>query len=167
MKYVFTLIVLAIFFCGCNDNNDQNTLLSTPGDLKSVTYVVDLNRDTTLRTEHGAILKIPCGTLSVSNGNKVALEIKEAYSLSQIIKAGLTTGSNGSPLSSGGMIYINPKDGQDVRINKPIEVSIPAKFLQKDMKTYKGEENEDGTINWVNPETLSENTQLTAITKGQ
>jgi mono/diheme cytochrome c family protein len=57
-------------------------------------------------------------------------------------------------LQSDGMIYINTKDGGDVKLNKPIGISIPAGYTEN-MQLYKGEKKEDGSVNWINPLTLN------------
>lgn len=166
MKYIFPLLAVILLLMACNNSN-VNDLITTPDNIKVEEYTVDIEKDTTLRTSNGALIKIPKGALVATKGKSVVLEIKEAYTIAQMVKSGLTTASDGKPLSSGGMMYINAKDDQDVTINKPIEISLPSKFLEKDMQLYKGVTNDDGTINWVNPEALPENEKLTTIIKGQ
>ncbi len=168
MKYIISLLVIAaIIVLSCNTGNKNSRPFSKPGDVVPDEYVINIDNDTTLVTKHGALLKIPKGSLSTSNGNTVTLEIKEAYTIEQMIYAGLTTTSNGEPLSSGGMIYINAKKGQDVKINQPIKVAIPADYLENGMQLFKGVETEDGSINWTEPGSLPENKQLAAIDKGK
>jgi hypothetical protein len=111
---------------------------------------IDNTRDTSVQTANGAVLKIKKGSFS---SDKVKLQIKEAYSIEQMILAGLTTESNGKPLSSGGMIYIASVD-RDVNINKPLRISIPTVYYDNKMQVYRGEE-KDGKINWINPQPLA------------
>lgn len=166
MQKFFSFVVLVLLLAGCKGpvTNYTNGLFSTDS-LQTQNYTIDINADTLLATAGGAWLKIEKGTFSAA-GNKVTLEIKEAYSIEQIIKAGLTTQSNGQPLSSGGMIYINAAAGQKVTVNKAFKVALPSSFLDKDMQLYKGEKNAAGNINWTNPSTVDTNSQLTAIQKG-
>jgi cytochrome c2 len=93
------------------------------------------------------------------------LEVKEAYTLEQMIKANLTTQSNGQPLSSGGMIYVNAANGQAIKIIKAIKVAVPTRYLDKKMQLYKGDET-DSCINWNNPVTLTDNPMLSKIDEG-
>jgi hypothetical protein len=111
-------------------------------------------------------LKIPKGALKPANGNTVTLEIKEAYSIRQMIEGGLVTESNGEPLSSGGMIYINAVSGENVTFTQPIKVAIPADYLQNGMQLYKGKR-DNGKINWTDTSALPENKQMTAIDSGK
>ena len=120
-------------------------------------YTIDLSRDTTLLTLRGAILRIPRGTLEAEGAGSVQLEIKEAYSITEMVRAGLVTKSKGQPLSSGGMIYINAVGGQAVRIKRPIAVSLPTARLREGMQLFAGKMNEKGVIDWDYPVALAEN----------
>jgi hypothetical protein len=165
-RSVFAVLVVFASIISCNISNNSNKLLNTDN-LPLQEYTIDITRDTTLVTKNGALLKIPKGSLVTDKGNTVALEIKEAYSLQQMIEAGLTTQSNGEPLSSGGMIYINAAAGQNVTITQPIKVAVPSGSLIKGMQLFKGEKDENGNINWKDPAKLPENQQLNSIDQGQ
>jgi hypothetical protein len=167
MRYsVFALLIAFAFIFSCNTSKTSNKFLS-PENLATGEYTIDISRDTTLVTLNGALLKIPKGSLTTDKGNTVTLEIKEAYSLQQIIQAGLTTQSNGEPLSSGGMIYINAKGEQNVKITQAIKVAIPTGYLSNNMQLFKGQKDENGNINWNEPASLPENKQLTSVQQGQ
>jgi hypothetical protein len=165
MKYCISLFIicLAILFA-CNTAK-QVKLFSTDN-LETNQFIINTDKDTVIQTPGMALVNIPGGSLSPGSGNSVTLEIKEAYTMADIVKAGLNTTSNGQPLSSGGMIYINVKE-KDVKINKPIEVAMPSGNLNSGMQLYKGEVNAEGKINWVNPSPLPGNTQLNAFDNGK
>ena len=165
MRYIFTLLIIGfVLFIGCN--TPTNSKLFSTGSLPAEQFSIHTDKDTTLQTKNGALLKVPKGALSV-DGGVANLEIKEAYSIQQMIQAGLVTNSNGEPLSSGGMIYINAAGGQKITFNQPIKVAIPTDYLAKDMNLFKGQKDENGNINWTDPVALPENKQLTAIDKGK
>ncbi|MBL7748281.1 MAG: c-type cytochrome, partial [Chitinophagaceae bacterium] len=164
-KVVITSLFLFCIIIACKQTK-QNRLLQKPGEIKADEYLIDITKDTTLVTKNGALLKIPKGALN-SKSSTVTLEIKEAYTMAQMIKAGLTTQSNGELLSSGGMIYINAKAGEEVTINQPIKVALPTNALQEGMQLFKGKMNEDGQLNWTEPDTLPENKQLNRISQGK
>ena len=111
-------------------------------------FTINSTKDTSLETLHGSIIRIMAGTFSVSG--EVELEIREAFTASEILAAGLTTESDGRPLISGGMIYINTVK-QGVRLVKPIRVSIPNKIYDPEMQIFKGVETDSGSINWTSP----------------
>ena len=167
MRKLLRLLPVVLFFYSCTapSTNIPVGLLSTDS-LPIQNFTIDINTDTLLHTSNGTWLKIDKGTFSSGNG-KVALEIKEALSMQQIIRAGLVTASNGQPLASGGMIYINAAAGQKVTINKPFKVAVPAASLDKSMQLFKGEKTTDGNMNWKDPKAVDDNIQMNAIKKGE
>jgi len=107
-----------------------------------------------LRTAKGAAIIIAKGSLQ-AKGNTVQLEVKEAYTISDMIKGGLTTKSGTNILSSAGMIYINAVE-PDVKIVKPLKVATPSDLYRDNMQLYQGVLNKDSTINWIKPCTVGE-----------
>lgn len=163
--FLALLLMATIFACKQFDQNRVNRLTNT-SKLPSSTYSIDITRDTALITKKGAVIKITAGSLQ-SSTSIVQLEIKEAYSITDIVKAGLITRSNNEPLSSGGMIYINAVSGQEVKIAKAISVAIPTSSLNPAMQLYKGEIKNDSSVNWVDPQPLEENPQAKALNAGK
>jgi mono/diheme cytochrome c family protein len=165
-----TLVVAALLVAviyGCRQTgNTVHSLLETSR-LKSQLFSIDITHDTTLVTQNGAVIKLPKGTLKAEGTSSVQLEIREAYSMQDIIRAGLITLSNGQPLSSGGMIYINPVEASTVKIVKPIFVAIPTSFIDSRMQLFKGEVKADSTINWTNPQALPANPQQAKLEQGK
>lgn len=152
MRYIILLLATAAIIIACNTGSKTKGSFK-PGNLETSQFVINIDRDTTIQTKNGALLKIPKGALSTDDAKTVTLEIKEAYNFQQMIQAGLTTQSNGEPLSSGGMIYINAAAGQNVKITQKIQVAIPSNYSQKDMQLFKGEEDNDN-LNWTDPQPL-------------
>jgi len=161
---IIGLLAGIVYACNQQDNK-MNPLLGTSKLLTQV-FSIDITKDTTLHTKNGALIRIPRGALA-SGSNPVQLEVKEAYSIQDIVKAGLTTMSNGQPLSSGGMIYINAVGENTVKITQKISIATPTPFLDSSMQLYKGELKSDSTINWVDPKPLAVNPQLTALDSGR
>lgn len=160
ISFLLTSLIAAVFILTQCSNSGKRSLFNTDS-LSIQEFRIDNSKDTDIRTLNGAIIHIPAGAFKSSNA--VSLEIKEAYSVEDMLKAGLTTRSNGNILSSGGMFYINTKENAE--IIKPISVALPGSPLVKEMKLYKGDQKGD-SINWVNPTALPENPQLKAINTG-
>jgi hypothetical protein len=160
MRFTF---ILALALCLSSCSTEQKEIFSTEN-LPSQNFTINISRDTTIRTAKGTWLDIPKGSIEADEEN-VTIEIKEAFSLADMIKAGLTTESNGQPLSSGGMIYINANE--NARIVKPIRIATPSGFLENNMQLFKGDRTEDGKINWVEPKPLEPNEQLAANENGR
>lgn len=151
-RYLLYCLLALIGCSACNSGNEAQQSLTHL--LPSEYFTVDTRADTLLHTAKGARIHIPAGAISSKSGHTIELEVKEAYSIADIVKAGLFTQSNGQPLSSGGMIFINPVDHPDATIVKPIGVQIPTDFITKGMELFKGEWAKDSSVNWTNPTPL-------------
>lgn len=165
-KTIAVLLILLTVLYACN-RSGQSSLLFKPGTVPAEEYTINTDRDTILVTKNGALLNIPQGALDAGNRKQVTLEIKEAYTLEQMIRSGLTTRSGEEPMSSGGMIYLNPKKGQDVTIKKAIHLALPSRYIDPGMKLFKGETTKDGSIDWVRPDTLPVSAQSISFQNGR
>lgn len=114
-------------------------------------FIINPAKDTVLKTAGGALLRIEGGSFAGADA-PFTLEVKEALAIQDIVRAGLTTRSNGQLLSSGGMIYVNAPN-ERIRITKPLKISLPAAAYNVDMQLYKGEE-KDGEMNWTEPKPI-------------
>ncbi|MFL5742688.1 MAG: c-type cytochrome [Flavisolibacter sp.] len=148
LQFFFLLSVYISFLFACRTPKTAYPKFLSQDSLPLQSFDIDNSRDTSLRTANGALIKIAKGSFSKE---RVQLQIKEAYSLEQMVLAGLTTESNGKPLRSGGMIYLHA-EGEE-KLLKPISVSIPATNYDDRMQLYTGEE-KDGKINWINPQPI-------------
>jgi mono/diheme cytochrome c family protein len=168
MKRTFLLLMLLpVIFLACRHADKHTNSLLKKSNLLTQFFTVNTNKDTVLLTANGALISIPAGALSNGGSSTAQLEIKEAYSMEQIIMAGLTTQSNGQPLSSGGMIYISAASGQSLKITKAIAVKIPTPSIDNKMQLFKGDTDANGNINWVRPDNLPANAQAEAFDNGK
>jgi cytochrome c551/c552 len=166
-KFAFIIATSLIILVSCH--NDKN---NTPGDLTEnnlKTFSVEINntRDTVIRAPGGSLISIQAGSFEGGNDSKIRLSIKEALNISDMVLAGLVTESNGKMLSSGGMIDIEPANDQNLRIIKPISVSLPTPFLDSKMSVFKGSKGKDGQINWTDPTPMSANSQIANLDTGE
>ncbi len=167
MKYIMTLLVIITTMI-CFENCHSVTVRLTGTDsLETLFFRIPTDRDTTIETKGGALLNFPKGALDAGSSPYAEIGIKEAFTLEQIVLGGLTTTTNGIPLSSGGMIYINAKAGSNVKVSKPIRVALPATHLQEGMQLYKGETGKDGNIDWKDPKPLPPNPQQSIYNEGK
>ena len=162
----YFLLVCTTAFLSCN-NKKTNSLLST-SNLKSVFITVNSDSGYKLNSSKGAIIKIPAKSFDVPPNTQVKIEIKEAYSMQDILLAGLTTVSNGKPLRSAGMLYFRATaNDKDVKFLKPVQVTIPSATYDEAMQVYKGEIKEDSTVNWVDPEPIDTSPVVKNILTGK
>lgn len=154
--------VLGLFACTSKSNIEPFTTSVLPDQ----EFVIDNHHDTVLKTVHGSTIRIKANSFNTKE--KVTITIKEALTAFEIFAAGLTTESNGRPLRSGGMIFIDAKaGGKQPRILQPINISIPNSNWDSKMQLFKGQEAANGTINWVEPAGLNETAQSQQLLFGK
>ncbi len=159
MNNLFRTCALLLLLASCNSLPSLPPLPAMLNTSKLPSQLLNINteRDTTLTLNGGTIITIPANALKAEDGI-ARLEVKEALTIEQILIAGLRTQSNGTPLRSGGMIYIDAAKDTKVSILKPIQIQVPTTEIVDGMQLYKGEVEKNG-INWVDPQPLD-----TAIT---
>ncbi|MDI9339873.1 MAG: cytochrome c [Sediminibacterium sp.] len=129
--------------------------------LESQIFSIDGSKDTVIETKGGILLSIPAknflnATAEAVSG-EIELEVKEALNPLDIMKAGLTTFSNGRLLETGGMFYVNARQNAknlDIDQSKGIHASIPEINPGKPMLLFDGQRLPNGEINWINPRQL-------------
>ena len=166
MKTTVSLLILsAMLIAGCK-NQTANRIFQ-PDALTTQRVAFDITKDTIFKTKQGIIVRIPAGSLQSTSNTVVELEIKEALTSGDMIRAGIATQSDGHPLTSAGAIYINVVGEDQVRINKPFMVAMPTTMIDDSMKLYKGSLDEDSNMNWIEPRSIVENPQLKALYFGK
>lgn len=119
-------------------------------------FAINPNKDTVIETMAGMVFAIPAGAF-VDAKDPVTLEIREALTPMDIMKGGLSTTSNGELLETGGMFYLNARNGEtSLKINpaKPVYANVPTNEIRPGMMLFDGERKDDGSINWVNPKPM-------------
>jgi hypothetical protein len=163
-----TLIFTLLMSCESDSELRQLTYKFHPNDpfqkaiVSSQFFDIDSKKDNVVEGENGTVLVIPKGSFKNSKGKTVTanvkIELAEALSLDKMLLSNLTTTSNGKPLETDGMIYLNAtSDGEQLSIdsNIPIYVEIPTRKRKPGMKVYKGLRDENGNMNWINPQDLA------------
>ncbi|WP_420603742.1 hypothetical protein [Flagellimonas sp.] len=162
------LCLLASFtLTGCFQTNISSVIKCSKDDpyeksiVKSQFFNISGNIDNIIEGEEGTLVIFPKGCFIRSNGSpvieNVEIELAEALSLDQILLSNLTTTSNGKPLETDGMIYLNATtENKQLSINPeiPIYVEIPTDEVKSGMMVYKGIRDESGNMNWVQPKKL-------------
>ena len=119
-------------------------------------FVINTEKDTVIFGKSGTLLAIEAGTFTDENGNplkgSLALNLKEALPLSEMLEHQLTTQTTDGPiLQSGGMIELTPKTDKKGKINisKPIHAEIPTLKKDGNMAVYEGiKVNENAPVRW-------------------
>ncbi|KAA2239873.1 cytochrome c [Chitinophaga agrisoli] len=162
----FACLIL-LLVAACNPSSQLRPLpamLSTDS-LPTQTFTINTEKDTTLNLKGGTVISIPARALKPAAGATARIEIKEAITITDILLAGLRTQSDGLPLQSAGMIYINAP-GQEITIQRSIEIKMPAMDRLPGMMQFKGQETPNG-INWIDPQPLPEQLPKTDVHNGK
>jgi mono/diheme cytochrome c family protein len=165
-KLLLAFCIIIVGFVSCTEDGSPLLHFFNTDNLTSQFFDINTDADTVLHTKNGATITIAKGSIAAGNSKTVKLEVKEAYTMEEIAMAGLQTKSDGKPLSSGGMIYLNVKSS-DARITSPIHISMPSSNNEKEMQLFKGEQEKDGSINWKAPEPLLPNKVFDTIAEGK
>ena len=154
--------------------NEQGTTNWSEADktLEAQVFTINAERDTIIETQHGTVISIHAHSFLNKQGiaakSPIDVEIKEAMTPTEIMKAGLSTTSNGRLLETGGMFYINARNGEDnltIDKRKPLNVNVPVNNAKNDMMLFKGERKADGTINWIEPKAMRKKLSTVDILK--
>lgn len=124
--------------------------------LPTQVFTIDPDKDTVIETSGGIIFAIPAGAF-IGAKDPMTIEVREALTSFDVMKAGLSTTSNGALLETGGMFYLNARNGEtSLKLNpeKPVCANVPTDEIRPGMQLFDGERQADGSINWVNPKPM-------------
>ena len=135
------------------DDNDSLSSLSNQFLDKSI-FTINTETDTIVENQDGVVIYIPANAFDTDR-NEVELLVQSAIHAEDIMYAGLSTTSNGDPLETGGMFYIDANaDGKRVNLVKELTVNVPTNDKKPDMQLYEGVKTAEGDINWVKPKPI-------------
>ncbi len=146
-KYILPLLMLMAFFAACNSHPTDSSNYMNTGNLATQSFTINTDKDTSLQTKDGIIITVPANSIQATT-HTVTLHVKEALSLAEILKAGLTTKAGKDILSSDGMFYLGILE--QATITKAIHIKLPTENADKRMQLYKGVETR-GKIDWQSP----------------
>lgn len=127
-----------------------------PGEI--VHHKINPERDTLISDEQGLELVIPAGAFMFDDGSdptgNVVFDLQSFHDDLSILKQGLTTTCNGEMIETAGMFYCEASsEGRQLKLRKPINVSLKVDQIKEGMQIFYGNKQADGIINWV-PEAM-------------
>ncbi len=129
--------------------------------LDTQVFTIPSDADQVLETKEGIVFVIPEDGFQRADNQTVSkniqIEVKEALSPASIIKAGLSTTSNGELLETAGMFEFRAYDeGVELQLKagKEVLVDLPSNRPATNMQLFDGEADSTGNINWVNPKPI-------------
>ncbi|MFK8164508.1 MAG: OmpA family protein, partial [Lewinella sp.] len=125
---------------------------------KQIISIEDPTELQTVKGDKGGVFIIDGNSLVLEDGTPVSgpvsIQLEEAYELSDMLLAGLSTTSDGRHLETGGMFNLTATDEQGrplkLKTGRSIAASIPTDYYNEDMKLFTGTDHAaDGTpTNW-------------------
>lgn len=129
--------------------------------LPAQVFNIASNADTVVETAGGIVFSIPANAFVDAKGNAVTgavtLCVKEALDAPTIITAGLSTTADGILLETGGMFFLDARQGDKIlKINPalPVYAQLTGSTPKERMQVFSGRRMPGGGINWVNPQPL-------------
>ncbi len=136
--------------------------LQTLANAATQNFAITNKKDTVVIGNKGVKVLFPANCFVLPYpGAKVNVELKEYNSTADFFFAGLSTQSNGQLLESGGTIYISAScDGREVKLQngKQVKLAFPTGRTVPGMQTFLGDEQSNGTVNWIPTNNTATNT---------
>lgn len=157
MKKIFAFFLVATIVIYACTSHQQHVIAKYLNEQNLLTqnFLINTTKDTTLITRQGLVVKVAANSIEAAS-SKVTIEIKEALTIGEMLKAGLTTQTANGVLSSEGMFKISTQEKSSIK--KPLQIEVPTTAYDKSMQLYKGAE-ADGKIVWENPTPITTNNQ--------
>jgi hypothetical protein len=161
-NFIYLLILSLLTFTSCQDEDEdqeskQEQQLFAADNLETQNFSISADRDTILIGENGTILTFEKNSFVDQSGSpatgEIKINFKECLDKLDMILGNMTTTSNGQPLESGGMIYLNATSNKEqlmIANNKSVGVEMPVDSVLENMQLFEGVETGNG-INWQNP----------------
>jgi len=173
--YVLTIILAILSSCSnpkTDDTNDKVVIeerIALPhtkseklfNELRpeSQKFQIDADSDNIITGKNGTQIFVPKNSFINADGElvtgKVDIEVIEVLSVTDFIKTNLQTVSNGQPLQSEGMLYIDAKSsGQQITLatDKKLQIELPnmnKMGTASDIKIFSGSYDSLGNMNWT------------------
>lgn len=120
-------------------------------------FTINNYRDTTVVGENGTKLFFPAHCFKEQN---VSIQLREYTDTKSILSANLSTLSDGRMLETSGMVYVEAYDNDYNRLElqQPMDITFKNKgTTYNDFKYFKGEYNQDLSMNWTTSGTTKQN----------
>jgi hypothetical protein len=164
-KTISTLTILTLLFASCSTDTKEDKRDIPVNSLKDVltnlaptpqTFEINPTEETILTGDKGTAVYIPADAFQFANGTtptgKVNVELKECYSLTDMIAENMNTTSGHRILETGGMIYFNATaEGKrlSVKDGKAYVIGFPKDSQTKEMDLFYDFALNDTSNTWV------------------
>ncbi|MCT4623700.1 MAG: OmpA family protein [Schleiferiaceae bacterium] len=115
-------------------------------------YLLLKDKDTLVTTTGGTLIQIDQGSFNWRSDSPIELRITEYLNLDEMLRADLTTTSNGGILSTGGMFYVEAfQDEEKIELTeaKSLLFMVPNRIDRAGALLYTGDRDHDSIMNWT------------------
>lgn len=171
-----TNLILLFFFVSCflySCGEDKQLLHSKILPIsKKQTLQYKVGDKKTLELEKGTKITFSENSiLGVEKGTTIEVYAKEVFNVADMVANNiLTKTTDGKLLETGGMVFLDVKDPNLVKINPnaPIEIALPSRNYKPEMKLYQGiEDKKNGQIVWKDSIPLNSDNLKKSIALGE
>jgi len=164
-------IIISLFLLSCNHEDDkaksvviedrpafsakQDNEVFRQLSSQPQTITANFKVDTSVTLAGGTIISLPAGCFVDSTGNtitdNVTIKVIEALSLADFLRNDLQTVSDGQPLQSAGMIYVDATaNGKPLALKEgsALGIELPTNFMGNGFSMFTGNYDDAGNINW-------------------
>lgn len=120
------------------------------------TFTIDAATAQTFEGTNGVKVFMPANAFVYSNGTtvtgNVTIQLNEVLTVSEMVKQGKTTASNGEVLVSGGQLNITATQNGNMLLLSPgyaLNVSVPVTSPDPQMALFTGTQNSSGDVDWI------------------
>lgn len=120
------------------------------------TFTLDASTSQFFTGTNGVKIYMPANAFVYSNGTtvtgSVTIELTEVLTVSDMVKLGKTTASNGEVLVSGGQLNITATQNGNALTLAPgyaLNVSVPVNSPDPQMALFTGTQNSSGDVDWI------------------
>lgn len=157
-------MITSILFANCSSDKkkDSNIHVNSIAEIRSVlspvieNFIIQANEESKLKGKKGTFIYIPAHTFQFEDGTEpkgpITIELKECFSLTDMIFENLQTISEDRILETNGMIYVNAEaDGKKLSLKKgkAFVVGFPKNGLDKEMDLFYEFNINDSVKTWV------------------
>ncbi|MGE0634971.1 MAG: hypothetical protein AB7P01_00915 [Bacteroidia bacterium] len=162
MKKLVLLIPFLAFIASCSSDTKKDIPVNSVEEVlinispEKETFEINGAADTLIKGAKGTALFIPADVFQFADGTapagKVSIDLKECYSLSEMIAENLSTTSGDKLLQTGGMIKLTASaDGKElvVKEGKALVISFPKNNNKDTMDLFYEVKDTAGNSTWV------------------
>ncbi len=164
IKLILGILITSMLFTNCSSDKkkNRNIPVNSISEIKSIlsptteNFEIKVNEETILKGKKGTSIYIPANAFQFEDGTEpkesITIELKECFSLTDMIFENLQTISGERILETNGMIYVNAEvEGKKLTVkkDKAFVVGFPKNGLDKKMDLFYEFKLNDSIKTWV------------------